>query len=258
MNISIYDIFSSVEGEGKDVGTPTIFIRLARCDFKCHFCDTKESWYTSKEIEISELNKIIEDKLKNTVIDRISITGGNPFLQTQGILALLTDFSVKMALGNEQFLKISSINFEHPGLNSIESLNRDTMFFTKAIRIARNLSICLTTNIDIKYPLLPLPRNNIKQFTTLHLRYASFLRKLGVDVTLKVLIEEEEDIESWSQGLKSFDDFDLSGVTKTVSFVRKNPTMLDINKQLVEKTISVALRQGWKINPNLHTMLGIK
>ena len=41
--LKISEIFSSIAGEGLRSGEPTIFLRLAGCNLRCAFCDTKFS-----------------------------------------------------------------------------------------------------------------------------------------------------------------------------------------------------------------------
>jgi organic radical activating enzyme len=78
-------IFYSVQGEGRHIGRPSIFIRLAECNLRCSFCDTKYSWAKGKEISIGKVIKEIEDYgCKNIVI-----TGGEPLLQQKEISELI-------------------------------------------------------------------------------------------------------------------------------------------------------------------------
>ncbi len=77
----INDIFYSIQGESSFAGYPCKFIRLAGCNIKCSYCDTKEALITenSKKLDISE---IINDLHKiGRKIRLVEITGGEPLIQ---------------------------------------------------------------------------------------------------------------------------------------------------------------------------------
>ncbi|MBF0512255.1 MAG: 7-carboxy-7-deazaguanine synthase QueE, partial [Candidatus Omnitrophica bacterium] len=43
MNASIVEIFRSIQGEGKYVGTSQVFVRFGGCNLRCVWCDTPGS-----------------------------------------------------------------------------------------------------------------------------------------------------------------------------------------------------------------------
>lgn len=81
----ISEIFHSIEGEGIEVGRPEIFVRLASCNLKCTWCDTKYSRNDGQEMSLNEIiNKITKYPCKS-----VSITGGEPLLQRGELLELI-------------------------------------------------------------------------------------------------------------------------------------------------------------------------
>ncbi|MCZ6639200.1 MAG: 7-carboxy-7-deazaguanine synthase QueE, partial [Candidatus Dadabacteria bacterium] len=38
--MKISEIFFSLQGEGLEIGLPTVFVRLFACDLRCTWCDT--------------------------------------------------------------------------------------------------------------------------------------------------------------------------------------------------------------------------
>lgn len=78
----VKEIFTSIQGEGPYVGYKQLFIRFCKCNLTCNFCDTdfladeKTKNYTPEEL----LSTIKQLNLTN--IHSISLTGGEPLLET--------------------------------------------------------------------------------------------------------------------------------------------------------------------------------
>ncbi len=75
--MDIIEIFHSLQGEGKNIGLPTTFIRTAGCNLRCEWCDTKYAWEDGEEMNINEIKK----EVKEIGCRRVCITGGEPLLQ---------------------------------------------------------------------------------------------------------------------------------------------------------------------------------
>lgn len=89
MNVRLFEIFTSVEGEGIFYGTKTLFIRLAGCPFSCFYCDTKDAIpiNSGKLYSVSEVCRLIDKNLqKNTY--KVNFTGGDPLLQHEAVAEL--------------------------------------------------------------------------------------------------------------------------------------------------------------------------
>ena len=89
MKIRLFEIFTSVEGEGILYGTKTLFVRLAGCPFTCFYCDTKESLPldSGTEYTIEEANELIDTNLQNQTY-KVNFTGGDPLIQHQAVAQL--------------------------------------------------------------------------------------------------------------------------------------------------------------------------
>ena len=87
----VVEIFKSIDGEGIRAGYPVTFIRLAGCNLRCSYCDTKYS-YDSLIYKNETIYDIMEevDKLG---CNRITLTGGEPLIHNnvQELIETLTD-----------------------------------------------------------------------------------------------------------------------------------------------------------------------
>lgn len=81
--LNINEIFYSIMGEGHNVGTAMVFIRLQGCNMepKCEWCDTKYSQNHNTKNKLQEY-EILEyvDKISGDC-NIVCITGGEPLMQ---------------------------------------------------------------------------------------------------------------------------------------------------------------------------------
>jgi 7-carboxy-7-deazaguanine synthase len=74
----IADVFYSLQGEGRHVGTPMVFVRFAGCNLACPFCDTDHAMkHHATMMQI--LNEIESVGPLSGV--PVCLTGGEPLLQ---------------------------------------------------------------------------------------------------------------------------------------------------------------------------------
>ncbi len=83
MNAKIIEIFRSIQGEGKYVGLPQVFVRLFECNMHCVWCDTPGSIGDGKREykEINAQNLLAQVEELYAGCHSVSITGGEPLLQ---------------------------------------------------------------------------------------------------------------------------------------------------------------------------------
>jgi len=76
--IRIAEVFSSVQGEGRWIGVPSVFVRVSGCNLRCAWCDTPyASW--NPEGPMRSLDELAAEVLA-TATDHVVITGGEPLL----------------------------------------------------------------------------------------------------------------------------------------------------------------------------------
>ena len=82
--IPVAEIFGpTIQGEGPHVGMQTLFVRVAGCDFKCAWCDSKFAWKIDGSIKrygTKELADILVQECNNGKCSNVVLTGGNPCL----------------------------------------------------------------------------------------------------------------------------------------------------------------------------------
>jgi organic radical activating enzyme len=84
--------FESFQGEGPWTGQRCVFVRFSRCNLRCGFCDTPESWDWTRynPTEVSEKVPVTElvSWVRERAVDMMVITGGEPMLQQPAMTAL--------------------------------------------------------------------------------------------------------------------------------------------------------------------------
>jgi organic radical activating enzyme len=91
--LRVSEIFESAQGEGASAGTPSLFLRLATCNLRCAWCDTKYTWDWAayryddevREADVTEL----APRILSSVDRHLVITGGEPLLQARALESLL-------------------------------------------------------------------------------------------------------------------------------------------------------------------------
>jgi 7-carboxy-7-deazaguanine synthase len=75
--LRITETYASIQGESTWAGLPCFFIRLARCNLRCVWCDTAYSFHGGEKRSITQLVAAAED----AGIPLVELTGGEPLAQ---------------------------------------------------------------------------------------------------------------------------------------------------------------------------------
>lgn len=84
--IPISETFTSIQGEGKLTGVPSLFIRTSGCNLRCRWCDTPyASW--KPDGEQRTLDSLIEEARAALArgVRHVVLTGGEPMMFQQSI-----------------------------------------------------------------------------------------------------------------------------------------------------------------------------
>jgi len=83
--LTVNEIFLSIQGESTWVGLRCVFVRLTACDLRCTYCDTAYAFTEGTRLPFS---KVLEEALSYDC-PLVEITGGEPLLQP-AVLPLMT------------------------------------------------------------------------------------------------------------------------------------------------------------------------
>ena len=91
VQIAVNEIFGpTFQGEGPSLGRKAMFLRLAMCNLKCSWCDTKYTWDwehhdKANEVHLMAPELIAAELVSRTTNEVLVITGGEPLLQQKAL-----------------------------------------------------------------------------------------------------------------------------------------------------------------------------
>jgi 7-carboxy-7-deazaguanine synthase len=108
MTLNITEIFYSLQGEAREVGIPTVFVRLTGCPLRCNYCDTAYAFKGNNPLSIEQILAEIS-KYKTHYV---CVTGGEPMAQSNclGLLDALIEKGYKVSMETSGSIDISKVN----------------------------------------------------------------------------------------------------------------------------------------------------
>jgi 7-carboxy-7-deazaguanine synthase len=106
--LRITEIFLSLQGEARDAGWPTVFVRLTGCPLRCQYCDTAYAFHGGQWWEI---DAILAEVARHGV-RHVCVTGGEPLAQKRciGLLQRLCDAGYAVSLETSGAIDISEVD----------------------------------------------------------------------------------------------------------------------------------------------------
>lgn len=244
------NISGTIQGEGKLLGIPSLFIRTSGCNLYCSWlncngkgspCDTAYSSFIPEinKMEINDIIQIIKNNLFN--IRNIVISGGEPILQHELNILL------------EQLKSLN--NHIHITLETNGTIYRDDIIqFVNLYSISPKLRNSIPTEDHLQGTSLSYSkqkeythRKNRKNIEAIQ-KYIN-LRKYSdnIDFQLKFVITSNIDIEEiWDEyliQLKDWYNYDIILMPEGVT----TESLLDSSKI----ALNACIRHGWRFTPRL-------
>ena len=106
--LKLTEIFLSLQGEARDAGWPTVFVRLTGCPLRCQYCDTAYAfhggeWWTLDAI----LAEVARHRMRH-----VCVTGGEPLAQKRclPLLSRLCDAGYSVSLETSGAIDIGGVD----------------------------------------------------------------------------------------------------------------------------------------------------
>ena len=106
--LKITEIFLSLQGEARDAGWPTVFVRLTGCPLRCSYCDTAYAFHGGQWREIDA----ILTEVGSYGVRHVCVTGGEPLAQKRclSLLSRLCDAGYAVSLETSGALDIGGVD----------------------------------------------------------------------------------------------------------------------------------------------------
>lgn len=106
--LRITEIFLSLQGEAREAGWPTVFVRLTGCPLRCHYCDTAYAFHGGQWWTIDD----IAAEVARHGVRHVCVTGGEPLAQKRcvDLLQRLCDAGYAVSLETSGAIDIARVD----------------------------------------------------------------------------------------------------------------------------------------------------
>jgi 7-carboxy-7-deazaguanine synthase len=248
-----FNCSATIQGEGKLIGTPCLFIRTSACNLKCSWvgldgkgspCDTPYSSH-HPEKNILEVDEILETVIQNTKpqnITHIVISGGEPTMQTEPLEYLVKNL---YHLGYHITLETNATIFS-------EELSK----FVFLVSMSPKLSTSTPFQQNLKDTGIEYNEKVAKKHERLRLNipviqsYIDGSKNNMNDFQLKFVVTDISDIQEIELILNQLTNWSPSDICLMPEGVE-----VDVLNKRTGWIVEEALKRGWRFSPRLHVMM---
>ncbi|MEM2006824.1 MAG: 7-carboxy-7-deazaguanine synthase QueE [Sulfolobales archaeon] len=221
----VSEVFVSVQGEGPSLGVPAVFLRLAQCNLRCLWCDTKYAWTLGEDMPVELVTREVLCLLRTySRIKLVVITGGEPLLQKDEVRELVVK------------LKKENSNVE--------------------IEVETNCTIDPSGVLEVVDRLIVSPKlensgmpEDLRRCST---KFRDLPKSMKSKIYLKFVIEEYGDLSEIEEIVKLF-DVDPSSV-----FLMPQASSIEELNNRLKVAVDLAIKTGFRVSDRLQVAGGFR
>jgi 7-carboxy-7-deazaguanine synthase len=265
-----YDIPGTLQGEGKLLGIPVLFIRTSGCNLRCTWttpqggisiCDTPYASHYPDEVEAWETSDIVSTVKANMgQIRHIIISGGEPTIQPEPLTELAR--KLKNELDVHITLETNGVLFVPRLVNYVDLFSISPKLKSSEPGTEKNKKLDVPVGENYIRDHVKFRRNldTLQKYINACMNLSSYygelsgtdpVRRQGKDFQLKFVVTREEDVEEIKR------DF-----LEKLSFVNNDDVVLmpvGGTPELLERTtdlaVRLAIKNGYRFTPRLQINL---
>lgn len=241
--VPVSEIYGPVaQGEGRDIGLPTIFLRLGGCDFRCTWCDSMFSVLPKyhghwERLTAEQILQRIESL--GTAVKHITLSGGNPAMhECTELVQVLNNMGYRIGIETQgtvfrtwlNDLSTITISPKPPSAGNMTTLAGLQQFLDR---------------IDIEKRLLGFVSLKIVVFHEEDFEYAKHILN---NISFMDIAEDMRFLQTGSLLVENYTSFDM--LNKQYRHDILNATAKLQEKALADPTLSTV-----RVLPQLHVLL---